>query len=260
MKHLAHLQSSFQHALLEQDQDAVLSAISTSGRAAATTQFEVYSKAYRLRLKEVLEIDYPVLAAALGGAAFDKLANGYIEAHPSNGYSLRGFGVHLAAFLREQPVYGETPVLAELAKFEWELSKAFYAADDPVITTKIMSQIPPEAWPVLQLKFHPSVQLNDFTWNAPQLWKARKADMAPPEVHENKLPVHWIIWRQDFKIRFRSLQDNEYPTLIAARQGSTFADMCEVLGVFIPQESIPLHAASILKSWVRDGLISKFRY
>ena len=260
MKHLAQLQHNFQHSLLDRNHSAILSAISASGRAAPTTQLAVYSNAYHLRLREVLEIDFPELAAALGEDAFDKLADSYIEAHPSHGYSLRSFGAQLTTFLRKQPGYRETPVLAELAAFEWELVKAFDAVDDPVITTKAMSQIPPEDWPGLRLVFHPSVYRINFIWNTPELWKAHKSDSTPPEVQENSAPVPWLIWRQDLKIRFRSLDNDEQSFFNAAEEGATFADMCDVLSALILPENVPLRAVSILKRWIRDGLISRIMH
>ena len=257
MKHLAQLQHNFQHGLLARNPATVLPAITTAGRAAPETQLSVYSNAYHLRLREVLALDYPVLAAALGGEAFDVLADAYIEAHPSHGYSLRSFGTQLAAFLRDQPGYRETAVLAELASFEWQLGQAFDTLDDPVVTTDTIKQIPPEAWPGLQFVFHASVQRIDFLWNTPELWKAYKADMTPPEISENAALVPWLIWRQDLTVRFRSLENDEQSFFNAAQQGATFAEMCDVLSTSIPPEKIPLRAASILKHWISHGLISR---
>jgi hypothetical protein len=260
MNHLAQLQHNFLHSILDRNQSSIVSAISASGRAAPTTQLAVYSNAYLLRLREVLEIDFPVLATVLGENAFNKLADTYIKVHPSHTYSLRSFGAQLATFLRKQPGYKETPVLAELATFEWGLGQAFDAVNNPVITTETMSQIPPENWPRLQLVFHASVYRIDFVWNTPELWKAHKADLTPPEIRKNSAPVPWIIWRQDYNIRFRSLEDNEEPFFNAAHEGASFANMCDVMSELIIPEKVPLHAASILKRWIRDGLISRIMY
>ena len=257
MKRLAQLQRNFQHCLLDRNHDAVLSAISASGCAAPAMQLAVYSNAYRLRLREVLETDFPVLAAALGEDAFDELADAYIEVHPSHSYSLRDFSGQLASFLCKQPGYREIPVLAELATFEWRLGKAFDADDDPVITTETMCHIPPQDWPGLHLVFHASVHRIDFGWNTPELWKAHKADTTMPEVRENSAPVPWLLWRQNLKIRFRSLENDEQLVFDAAQQGATFADMCDMLSISISPESVPLRAASILKRWISDGLVSR---
>ena len=257
MKHLTQLQRNFQQCLLARNPATVQPAITTAGRAAPETQLSVYTNAYHLRLREVLALDYPVLVAALGTAAFDELADAYIEAHPSHGYSLRSLGAQLATFLHKQPDYREIPVLAELATFEWQLGKAFDAVDDPVMSPETMNQIPPEDWPILKLVFHGSVHRIDFAWNTPELWKAHKADTTPPEVRENAAPVPWLIWRQDFKIRFRSLENDEQLFFNAAQQGATFAEMCDVLSASIPPESVPLRAATILKCWISDGLVSR---
>jgi hypothetical protein len=257
MNRLSRLQQDFQHCLLAGNDEPVLSAITGTGRTAPKAQLAVYTNAYRLRLRDVLETDFPALAAALGYEAFDELADAYIEAHPSRGYSLRTFGARLPAFLRTQPGYKETPALAELATFEWTLGDAFDAADDPVVTVEDMTRIPPDHWPGLRFVFHAGVCRVDFAWNAPELWKAHKTESTPPEVQENSEPVAWVIWRQDFKVRCRSLEDHEPPLIDAARQAATFADMCELLTRAIPPEDVPLHAASTLKRWVNDGLISR---
>lgn len=259
MKHLAQLQRNFQHGLLAHNPATMLPAITTAGRAAPETQLSVYTNAYHLRLREVLVLDYPVLAAALGVDAFDALAHAYIEAHPSKGYSLRSFGSQLAAFLYKQPDYRETLVLAELATFEWQLGQAFDAVNDPVITTDSIKQIPPDDWPGLQFVFHASVQRIDFGWNTPELWKAHKADTTPPELRENVAPVPWLIWRQDLTIRFRSLENDEELFFNAAQQGATFAEICDVLSASTPPENVPLRAASILKRWISDGLVSRIK-
>lgn len=257
MRHLEQLQRDFQHYLLNQDDSAVLPAVTSAGRAAPHTQLAVYSNAYRMRLREVLDNDYPVLAAALGDEAFNDLATAYIAAHPSEGYSLRSFGAQVAAFLRNQTPYWDTPVLAELADFEWTLGQAFDAADDPVIAFEDMMQIAPEEWSGLQLIFHASVHHLRFDWNAPELWHAYKADETMPEVRENTETVPWVIWRRQLTVQFRSLQDHEQLLFDAARQGTDFDGLCEALSAVIPADEVPLSAASLLKRWVNDGLISR---
>jgi hypothetical protein len=258
MKDLHQLQRNFQLCLLDGDSAAVLPAITPAGRAAPDRQLSVYNNAYRSRLREVLEIDYPVLAAALGDG-FDELTAAYIDAHPSHGFSLRSFGAQLAAFLKRQPDYCEIPVLAELATFEWTLGQAFDAADDKLVMMEDMEQIAVEAWPVLRLDFHPSVHRIDFAWNTPTLWHAHKSRAEMPEVKENGTTVPWLIWRKELTVQFRSLEDLEPLMFDIACQGGNFEEMCEALRTQIPVEEVPLRAASILKRWIGDGLVSRTR-
>lgn len=256
MKDLQQLQRNFQHCLLDGDSDAVLPAITPAGRARPDRQLSVYTNAYRSRLQEVLELDYPVLAAALGDAAFEALIAAYIDTHPSQDFSLRSFGARLAAFLRTQPVYRETPVLAELATFEWTLGQAFDAADDNLVTTEDMAQIAVETWPGLRVEFHSSVHRIDFEWNTPALWHAHKSGTTMPEVLENDTAVPWLIWRRELTVRFRSLEDYEPLLFESAQQGKCFDEICETLSAEIPAEEVPLRAASIMKRWTVDGIVS----
>jgi len=258
MKHLQQLQHDFQHCLLDGDDATVLPVITPAGRAAPDRQLSVYSTAYRSRLREVLEIDYPVLAAALGDD-FNLLMDAYIDAHPSQGFSLRSFGARLAAFLERQPDYSETPVLAELAAFEWTLGQAFDAADDKLVTIEDMEHIAVEAWPGLRLGFHPSVYRIDFAWNTPTVWHAHKSGVEMPEIQENGTAVPWLIWRKTLTVQFRSLEDFEPLMFDIACQGANFEEMCEALSVKTPVEEVPLRVASILKRWIGDGLVSRIR-
>ena len=128
------------------------------------------------------------------------------------------------------------------------------------LLSQTFQQIPSEDWPSLRLVFHASVYRINFSWNTPELWKAHKAGSTPPEVRENSAPVPWVIWRQNLKIRFRSLENDEQSFFNAAQEGATLTDMCDVLSVLNFPESVPLRAASILKRWIRDGLISLIMY
>ena len=255
MKHLAQLQHDFQHSLLTDDSRSVLPAITAAGRAEPDRQLSVYTNAYRSRLREVLELDYPVLAAALSEQAFDELAFAYIDACPSQDYSLRSFGAQLAEFLDTQPDYCGTPVLAELAGFEWTLGRAFDAADTALLTVKAMADIVPDRWPELRLIFHSSVQLIHFEWNTTALWQAYKSEIPIPEVQKNPVAEPWLIWRKDLSVHFRSLEEHEHLMLDRAKQGAAFEVLCETLGRAMPKDEVPLHAASTLKRWVSDGLV-----
>ena len=256
MKHLEQLQHDFQQSLLTDDSRSVLPAITAAGRAGPGRQLSVYTNAYRSRLREVLELDFPVLAAALGEQAFEELAFAYIDACPSQGYSLRSFGAQLAEFLDTQPDHCRTPVLAELAGFEWKLGSAFDAADVPPVTVKAMADIAPDRWPELRLVFHPGVQRCDFEWNTPALWQSYKSEMPIPEVQKNSATEPWLIWRRDLSVHFRSLENDEALLMALALQGKTFEEQCATLARDMGREETPLRAASILKRWVSDGLIS----
>ncbi len=234
--------------------------VSASGRATPEIQLSVYTHAYGARLQEVLANDFPAVLMAIGEDRFARLADDYIRANPSHYFSLRDFGCHLPGFvadlIQQDADYREMPWLHELALFEWTLGQAFDAADAPVFTEQDMAAIPYPAWPELRFIPHPSVHRLNLEWNIPEMWQALTGD--PPvqvsAVHDGACP--WLIWREQLVTRFRSMQTDEQGALDALRGGGCFGEICEVLAKLLREDEVPLRAASLLKGWIGQGLIS----
>ena len=112
MPRLSEIQAAFQRYVLTQD-PAIAAHIASSERFGRDQRLAVYANAYRARLVEALASDYQAVRRSLGEEAFTRLCHAYIRAHSSTSYSLRWFGEHLPAFLRQD--YPEH--LSELARF-----------------------------------------------------------------------------------------------------------------------------------------------
>ena len=260
MKQLARLQRTFQDCVLNPDNALSTAWVSHGGRAAPEIQLSIYTHAYGARLKEVLANDYPAVLMAIGEDRFYRLADGYIRAHPSHYFSLRDFGSHLPGFVGDlisrDADYRDMSWLQELSLFEWTLGQAFNAADSTLFTEQEMAAIPPQAWPELKFRLHPSVLRLDLAWNAPEMWCALTADNPTPVTAVQEVASPWLVWREQLVTRFRSLPADEALTLDALRAGGNFTDLCGALATLLREEGVPLRAAGLLKCWVRQGLIS----
>ena len=185
MNPLHRAQTEFQNYLLRRDGPIVADVVGDE-RVDAHGRLDIYADAYRLRLIEALEGDFVALQAYVGPERFDEIARAYIEAHPSEHFSLRYYGQRLARFLADTAPYRNEPLLAELAIFDWALTDSFDAADSPVATVDNMARIAPNDWPRLVFVPHASVQRLNLEWNAPILWKA--ADKDEPLPRPEKMP------------------------------------------------------------------------
>ncbi len=260
MNQLAKLQHTFQDCVLKPEQSTSNAWVNASGRATPETQLSIYNYAYHARLNEVLANDYPAILMAIGDEYFNQLAADYIEVHPSHYFSLRDFGAQLANFIdgliQQQTKWQEMPWLYELALFEWNLGQAFDAADDKLFTEHDISSIATEAWPELRFNLHPSVQRLDFEWNIIEMWQALTNE-TPSEVSAIKeASIPWLIWREKLTTHFRSMQPDEQIAFDKLAQGGDFTDICEMLASIINEDEVPMHAASLLKVWITQGLIS----
>lgn len=256
MSQLAKLQQVFQQRVLDPMQTTLPTWVSASGRAAPQTQLLVYTNAYRSRLIEVLEGDFPAVANAVGENSFDALAEAYIEAHPSRYFSLRDFGNHMADFLAHTTDYKDMPWLSELAKFERLLGQAFDAADAPILSAQDMAAVPADNWADLRFILHPSVHRIDCIWGTPTMWKVLTDDTPKDVTAKAGESVAWLVWRQQLTTNFRSLDTDEQIALDAVRKGATFNDACISLSALMTEDDIPLHIATLLKGWITQGLIS----
>ncbi len=257
MHRLRDLQKRFQRYLLEADESAVEGMFADSGGAAVAVRRGVYFDAYRLRLIGALKVDYPVLLAWLGEETFERLAGKYTTGTRSPYYNLRWYGSGLADELRADPDNAAQPWLAELAAFEWALMAAFDAPDRNTLRVGELSALAPEHWPAARFVLHPGVRVLDFEFEVPKLWKAHKAGEDVFGRRPDARPGRWLIWRQGLDTSFRSLESEEAAALEVLAADGTFGQLCERLQE--RSENAALRAASLLKRWLQDGLITDLR-
>jgi hypothetical protein len=254
MTTLARVQREFQDYLLRDD-PAVEAQVVGTARVPVATRLGIYAGAYRSRLAEALESNYPVLAKLLGDSDFDALASEYIAAHDSPFFSIRYYGDELATFLATREDYAAAPVLAELAQWEWAMTAVFDAADAPALRAEELGRIPPQRWAQLRLRWHPSVQRLTLWWNVPQLWQALSEERERPEMMLAASPVEWLLWRENLTSYFRSLPGTEASVLDAARSGWPFGELCTLLCEELGESEAAAQAAVLLRTWIGSGLI-----
>jgi hypothetical protein len=259
MSKLAQLQQDFQAYVLHGAEPMKMEVVTTD-RVPAEVRLNIYSTAYRLRLLEALETEYTALKAALGDEEFERLGLAYIDAYPSPYPNLRWFGGNLDAWLKAVEPYSNNLVLSELATFEWAMGLAFDAPDAAVVTIEQIASVPGEQWPEMRFVPHPSLQRRELDSNAPLIWKSVAAEQEPPQPIYQDIPLTWIIWRHELKTYFRSLPVDEAWALSAMTTGASFAEICEDLCEWVDELLVAQHAASLLKEWVSQGLITQLRF
>jgi len=246
------LQRDLQRHVLTGDA-AIAAVINGSAKVPAATRLGVYSNAYRIRLADALGENMANLRTFLGEDEFQSVAARYIDQHPSQFASIRWFGDGLANELERS--HAEQPWIAELARWEWSLAASFDAKDAPTVGIDALAAVAPGDWGDLRLEFHPSVQLLELRTNAQALFKAFADEQALPEPALLDRPQPWLLWRQELKTQYRSLEPDETAALEVVRDGGTFADMCEALCEWHEVDTVPLLAAGMLKRWIVEELI-----
>lgn len=111
--------------------------INDSQRLTATRHLSIYRQSYIARLRECMKNQFSALAFALGEELFQMFADQYLNAYPSNSYTLNNLGKNFPAFLEETRPDAESEekeswidFIIELANFEYSLSVIFDEHDD----------------------------------------------------------------------------------------------------------------------------------
>ncbi|HED18408.1 MAG TPA: DUF2063 domain-containing protein [Gammaproteobacteria bacterium] len=250
---LVKLQAAFKDYLFSGANEAAFTPlIAANNGIDVSHRLDVYRNAYYIRLQEALAHDFPVLLAYMGDVAFGREMAAYLKACPSNSPSLRQFGERLPDYLLEH----NTLQVADLARLEWAVLKAFDAADASVLTPEMLQNIPPEHWQDLHFELHPSVSVLDVSAHTYEVWNAHRQQQSLPDQQNNSM-VPLLIWRSPGGPTIKTVSIECHGLLVSLRDRLSFAQACEQLAVVMPFENVAQVAARCLWELLRQGCLSK---
>jgi hypothetical protein len=255
---LDRLERQFQALVLDGTQ-GFEDEVAGTERVPRAVRLAIYADAYRSRLAEVLENNFPMLARFLGQRQFDELARAYVARYRSRSFSVRWYGDSLEEMLAANDPWRGQPVLAELARWEWTMAHAFDAANADPASAAALSAHAPEAWGELTFAFQASVRLLSMATNAPPIWRALSREESPPPPAVENSARDWLIWRRGLETVFRSLETTEAGAIRVALAGEPFAAVCEAVAAQVGDDAAAIEAARLLATWLRDELISSAR-
>lgn len=257
MTTLKTTQSHFQNYLLDPDCESdIYPQIAPCSRIDPHRRLKIYFNAYRLRLMEVLEKDFPKTHILLGDDAFSNACEQYVHAHPSTHFSVRYFGQNFALFLGQNTPYSQWPFVEEMARLEWTLSQTLDAADAPLVAADVLSKFSQEQWPYLQFEFHPSLFLEEFHWDTVELFKDIDSGHSPRPPVQHSAPISWMFWRKHLSAHYQSCERPQATILKDALTGQCFYALCDQLCQYIPETQVPEYALTSLQGWLGHGFIS----
>ncbi len=253
---LADLQANFQDYLLADEVGAsakpFLAKMVDDEAVGIEKRLNIYHHAYRARIQEALGTVYPNVHQHLGCQAFNQIITAYIAKYPSTYRNLRWVGDTLADYLAE--VVPEQFFVADLARFEWALSLAFDAEDQPTLTIEDLGQIPPEDWSDLSFDWHPAVRIKTAQTQVIPAWQALDAGQAPQVIED---ATTYVVWRQEMMSYFKTLDEREKLAIEFMHKGHTFGELCEALVGITGEEQVMTIAAGYLSEWLSAGMLLK---
>ena len=206
-------------------------------------RLEIYNQQYWTRLLESLQDDFPGLHAILGEERFELLSIGYLQAYPSQSYSLNNLGKHLSIFILEKPelTFPHCQLAHELASFEWAEMVAYDAQSKPPLTSKYLQNQDPAVM-ILQIQPHITLlelthALDDFALQlnrtVDKCIESNAFAVRAKKIIKISMPVKKHIFvavhRVADVIYYKRLNKDQYFLLKSLKDGKTIAQACNDL-------------------------------
>lgn len=224
-------------------------------RLSAREHVDIYVNAYFYRLLEVLREDYPAVVTVTGDKTFCELIRSYLREYPSTEPSVFAVGRHLDDFLRNHPIRGSFPFLADLANLERTVLDVFHAADAVALDENQLRTIAVRDWPAMRLRLYPAARLLEHQWAIEELMRnvEQGSQWQPPEHRVTAM----LVWRKASQVRYRALEADEYAALKLARTEASFAELCEKVAEHRDEtgEAAATRTNRLLTRWISDGVL-----
>jgi hypothetical protein len=240
--------------------EAIETVINPSQRQTSLERLEIYARAYYARLIECLRGEFPMLVATLGEPLFDQFAAGYLQAHPSQGYTLTRLGERFANYLAATQPASEQDAwlgfLVELARLEWCFNEVF---DGPgperqsTLSAEALRILSAEEWPDCCLLPVDGLRLLSFDYPVHEIYQALRRGEQPPPPAER--PIHLVVWRRDYIVRHDELSPVQFVLLEALVEGQCIGEAIQRAAEM--SEEWPALAGNLrqwFEQWTRQGL------
>jgi hypothetical protein len=147
----------------------------------ARQRIGIYRGNVHAQWRAALANAYPVLEALVGQAYFDALSRAYAREYPSQSGDLHRFGARLPDFIEEYERDASFRYFADIARLEWALHTAYFAADVTSLTTQHWLSIGEHRLLDAQLVVHPACMAIASRYAIADIWLAHRPGGIFPE-------------------------------------------------------------------------------
>jgi hypothetical protein len=138
-----------------------------------------------------------------------------------------------------------------MARLEWSLHRAHYAADAPAVSAADLAAVPPEAIEDARLPLRPACTPLAFGYSVVQLWQAHQPD-GPPFPDHMGAPSHALVARPRWKTEVLPLSPAAYAALAVLHGGGNFGAALDA--AFDIDETFDV--AAHLQQWLEHAVFS----
>jgi len=253
MPELARQQQAFAAAIAGSRDAAYATPLFRGAPASVLDRLAVYRGNWYSNANKALAGAYPVTAKIVGAEFFEALAREYLRRHPSTSGDLNAHGAAFSGFVSEFEHTRDLPYLPDVARLEWLVHRAYYAADaapaDPQALAPLFARDPDS----LRLALAPACATLESRWPVARIWEIHQDDFAGEfAVDLDAGPECALVHRPGFRVAVTALGPGACRFLEQAAAGSSIAAALEAALAAEPRFDL----AAALREWTADGIIT----
>jgi hypothetical protein len=219
-------------------------------RGTIAERLHAYVDGYPARVHEALAEAFPAVAHLVGAAAFADLARRYLPRVPAGVYSLGEVGRALPDFLAADPLGADLPFLADLARLEWAVQRAFHAHLLPPFDAACVAGWTPDDWAEARVRFQAGTACVASAWPIRTLRDAQKTPREEIDVLLEGRPETVVVHRVDLRVACDPIEAGEAIVLGRLLGGATLGDAVADLSPAAAER-----LGGWTASWVARGLV-----
>ena len=213
--------------------------------------FDLYRGNLVVTWDKVLSAAFPVVRALVGDEFFSALARAHGLAQPSLDPDLNRYGATFAAFLADFPHVAELPYLADMARLEWLLHRAHYAAAAAGIDAAALSALAPDQLDSTRARLHPACSAFASPWSVVPLWLAHQPD-GPAFPATMDAPSQAIVARPQWKPMVVPVAAPAHAALAALAAGASLGAALDA--AFDADDDVDIGA--LFAQWIALALVT----
>ncbi len=249
----ASRQQAFAAALFAPDQaDAVLAQFKGG---AGEHGLALYRGNLSATWNKTLSGAYPVLRELAGEEFFGALARAYGMAHPSDDADLNRFGARFADFLERFEHVADYPYFPDMARLEWALHRAHFAADANGLDANALGALAPQQVEAARVTLHPACTLLASDWAVVSLWQAHEPGSGMEFPATMAAPSFALVARPHWKAELEPISHAAHAALSVLAAGGTFGAALDAAFDIDEQFNVAAH----LQRWLDLALLAELK-
>jgi hypothetical protein len=256
MRELAALQAQFGVGLDAPVSEAGALDIFLGETEQVRQRLGIYRGNVKANAAKAIGAAYPVIEKIVGGEFFLGLASEYQSRFPSLNGDLNEYGESFAAFLDDFPPAKEIPYLADVARLEWRVHRAHYAADPGPFDPARLASVPPEYQLQLRPRLHPACHVLQSAYPIARIWEVHQDTFSGEfEVDFSGGATNALVYRPRFRVEVVRMGDAQAAFLGAAFDAQTL----DAALAAAQSRDASFDLGRSLSEWVESSIIVDFK-